>query len=151
MVEIDERELEARVGEVRVEVRLENFGDRYRANLGEIPEDQVRSATVRLLADTGARMLVLPDDIVQDLGLQERRRVVVTYADGRQEERPVAAAVIIRVGNRSAVVECIVSAPGTQPFLGQVELELMDLLVDCTNQRLVPRPESPYLPLVPLM
>lgn len=53
--------------------------------------------------------------------------------------------------DRSALVECIANAPGTRPLLGQVELELVDLLVDCTNQRLVSRPESPYLPLVPLL
>ena len=39
---------------------------------------------------------------------------------GRQEEFPVAG-----------------------PLLGQVVLEMLHFLVDCKNQRLVPRPESP--------
>jgi len=31
-----------------------------------------------------------------------------------------------------------------------VVLETMDLLVDCAQQKLVPRPESPFLPLLKL-
>jgi hypothetical protein len=35
-------------------------------------------------------------------------------------------------------------------LLGQIVLEEADLLVDCANQRLIPRPESPYLPTLKL-
>jgi hypothetical protein len=72
----------------------------------------------------------------------------VTYADERKEERPIAGVVGVRVGNRVASVNCIVGPPNNEPLLGQVVLEMMDLLVDCVEQRLVPRPESPLLPLL---
>ena len=141
---------EGRMGDVRVEVELENVIDRGRADMGDIPEGEVRSARVRVLADSGSRMLMLPEQLVQALGLRERRRVIVTYADERREERPVAGVVTVRVANRSSTGECIVGPPGSEPLLGQIELESMDLLVNCAEQRLVPRPESPLLPLVPL-
>jgi hypothetical protein len=32
--------------------------------------------------------------------------------------------------------------------LGQIVLEAMDLLVDCAQQKLGPRPEFPFLPLL---
>lgn len=76
--------------------------------------------------------------------------MIVTYADERREERPLAGIVTVRIGSRSTNVNCIVGPPGSEPLLGQIVLEAMDLLVDCSQQRLVPRPESPYLPMLKL-
>ena len=131
---------------MRVELDLENAIDRERAILGEIPADRVRSLRASVGADTGAALLVLPQDMVEALGLREVRKVVVSYADERREERPVAGIVTVRVGNRSASLECVVGPPNSEPLLGQVVLETMDLLVDCARGALVPRPQSPFLP-----
>jgi clan AA aspartic protease len=139
------------MGKVTVEVELENAGDRELYLRNFIPENQIHSAKVSVLADSGAVMLVLPQDLVEELGLREKRKVVVTYADGRKEERPVAGVVTVRVGNRSTEDNCIVGAPNSTPLLGQVILEKLDLLVDCRDQKLVPRPESPFLPLLDLL
>ena len=54
------------------------------------------------------------------------------------------------VGKRSASVNCIVGPHGNEPWLGPIVLEAMDLLVDCARQALVPRPESPFLPMLKL-
>jgi len=32
---------------------------------------------------------------------------------------------------------------GIEPLLGQIPLEEMDLVVDCSNKRLIPNPSSP--------
>jgi hypothetical protein len=95
-------------------------------------------------------MLVLPQDLVEALGLRQVGKAVVTYADERKEERPMAGIVTVRVGQRAANVNCVVGPPNSEPLLGQVVFEMMDLLVDCIQQKLVPRPESPFLPLLKL-
>jgi len=100
--------------------------------------------------DSGAVMLVLPQDLVEALGLREVGKVIVTYADERKEERPLAGVVTVRVGDRSTSLNCIVGPPNSEPLLGHVVLEIMDLLIDPVQQRLVPRPESPFLPLLKL-
>ncbi len=138
------------MGEVKVEIELENALDRERLHLGEISAERVRSARVQTLADSGAVMLVLPQDLVEVLGLREVGKAIVTYADERKEERPLAGVVTVRVGNRTTSLNCVVGPPNSEPLLGQVVLETMDLLVDCTEGRLVPRPESPFLPLLKL-
>jgi hypothetical protein len=74
----------------------------------------------------------------------------VTYADERKEERPVAGPVTVYAGDRFATVECIVGPPLSEPLLGQIPLEAMDLLVDPVAHALRPRPESPYLPMLKL-
>jgi predicted aspartyl protease len=134
------------MGEVKVEVELENAVDRELVLRGDLAERDLRSLKVPLLFDSGARMLVLPQDQVEALGLREIAKTIVTYADERKEERPLAGVVSVRVGNRVASVNCVVGPPNSEPLLGQVILEMMDLLVDCGEQKLVPRPESPYLP-----
>lgn len=138
------------MGEVKIELSLENAADRELLVLGHIKEGELRSANVRALVDSGAVMLVLPQDLVEALGLREVGKVIVTYADERKEERPLAGIVTVRLGNRLTTLNCIVGPPGSEPLLGQVVLETMDLLVDCSQQKLIPRPESPYLPLLKL-
>ena len=134
------------MGEVKVTVQLENAVDREMALRGNLSEAEIRSIEANLLVDSGAVMRVLPQDQVEALGLRELRKAIVTYADERKEERPVAGVVTVHIGNRTATVECIVGPPSNEPLLGQVVLETMDLLVDCSRQQLIPRPESPFLP-----
>jgi len=139
-------EPETFVGEVRVQVELENTVDRELVRRGMMRDEDVRRLVVPILVDTGAAMLMLPEDMAEALGLRVLRTAVVAYADQRTDEHPVAGSVTVRVAGREATLECVVGPPGSEPLLGQVVLEIVDLLVDCPRQRLVPRPESPFLP-----
>jgi predicted aspartyl protease len=138
------------VGEVKVSVELENTVDAVLVRRQALSPDKIRSATVPVLVDTGAVMLMLPQDLVETLGLELDGRVIVGYADERREEPPLAGPVTVRVGNRATTVNCIVGPPNSEPLLGQVVLEQLDLLTDCTRHQLVPRPESPFLPYLKL-
>jgi predicted aspartyl protease len=93
-------------------------------------------------------MLMLPQDVVEELGLEVFRKAVVAYADQRTEERSIAGPVTVKIGKREANVDCIVGPPASEILIGQVPLEVMDLLVDCVQRKLLPRPESPFLPLL---
>ncbi|MBU2462428.1 aspartyl protease family protein [bacterium] len=136
------------MGEVKCEVKLENYGDRYMFEEGKLPEEKVRRHITTALVDTGSTLLVLPQDIVEKLGLRRFKKVIVTYADERKEERDVAGVVTLAIGDRSANLDCVVGPPLSEPLIGQIALEEMDLAVDCKNQMLKPRPESPILPLL---
>jgi len=135
------------MGDVYVEIELENYIDRVLSEHGYLEPNKIRSEKVRVLADSGCTMLALPQDLVEKLGLRvKREKVIVTYADERKEEKPKAGVITVRVGDRSMETECVVGSPGSEPLLGQIILEELDLLVDCKEGKLVPRPESPYLP-----
>jgi len=138
------------MGEVRVELELENAVDRELFRRQCIQQSEIRSAKIHALVDSGAVMPVLPQDLVEALGLREVGKAIVTYADERREERPLAGIVTVRVGKRTTSLNCVVGPPNSEPLVGQVVLGTMDLLVDCTQQKLVPRPESPFLPLLKL-
>lgn len=135
------------MGEIVANVELENPGDRALVERGYGQERQVRRSSVDAVVDTGAAMLVLPQNVVERLGL-ETQRTVVTYADERKEERPLAGPVTVRIGNRSMNTDCVVGPPLSEPLIGQIVLEALDLIADCANRTLAPRfPDYPLLKL----
>ena len=138
------------MGEIVASVELENTTDRDNASEGLRDESTIRRTRVEGVVDTGAVMLVLPENVVSRLGLRTRREVIVTYADERKETRPVAGPVTIHIGNRFMIAECVVGPPLSEPLIGQIVLEALDLVADCTNRTIGPRPESPDSPLLKL-
>ncbi|MCD5391138.1 aspartyl protease family protein [candidate division NPL-UPA2 bacterium] len=134
------------MGEIKIKIELENYGDRYLFLQKKIEEDKIRQYKTEALVDTGAVMLSLPQDIVEKLGLVEDGKVIVTYADERKEERPLAKGVSIKIGNRSMVTDCVIGPPAGEALVGQIILEELDLIPDCQKQTLSPRPESPIYP-----
>ncbi len=138
------------MGEIIVEIELENVKDREMAEDGELPEADIRRAAIPAVADTGAMMLALPEDVVGQLGIRHRSSITATYADGRQGELPVAGSLFVRIGDRSMSADCVVLPKGTDALVGQLVMEGLDLVADCVAQTLHPRPESPDRPLMRL-
>lgn len=136
------------MGEIVVEIELENFEDRIDALRGRIDVGAVRRETILAVADTGARMLALPQDVVDRLGLAEIERVATVYADGRSGELPVAGYMMLRFGDRQMQTDCVVVPTGAEALVGQIVMERLDLIADCATQTLAPRPESPDRPLL---
>ena len=136
------------MGEIVASMELENTGDIVRQGLRD--ESTVRRATVDGVVDTGAVMLVLPEDVVGRLGLRTRRQVAVIYADERREVRPVAGPVTVHIGDRFMIADCVVSPPSSKPLIGRIVLAALDLVADYGNRTLGPRPESPNRPLLKL-
>ncbi len=138
------------MGEIVVDVELENLSDRNLFERGYLAEEEIRHVRIPAVADTGAVMLALPEDVVERLGIDEVGTINTTFADGRRGELPIAGGVGIQIGDRSMIGRCIVAPTGSDPLIGQVNMEEMDLIADCTNQTLHPRPESPERPLLRL-
>ncbi len=95
-----------------------------------------RSEDVELLVDTGATLLVVPQDLANRLGLTARRNQPVVIAGGRREVWPVAE-VRLTLDGQEVTTPCFI-APGGPPLLGAVALESLFLLVDPVAKRLVP-------------
>ena len=138
------------MGEIVVDAELENPIDRGVFERGYGKESDIRRTSVRAVVDTGAVMLMLPQNVVERLGAAVSGTVIVTCADERREERPTAGPFTLRLCNRSMPVDCVVGPPLSEPLIGQIVLERLDLIADCTNRALVPRPESPDYPLLKL-
>ena len=117
----------ARMGEIRVRVELSNL---------TVP---ARRATEEMLVDTGANRVYLPSGLVHRLGLRKVAEARVQYADGRTVWRPVVAPLRIAIDGRVAVLDAVSGPAGTEPLLGLVALEMLDLVPDPTTRRLEPK------------
>ena len=111
-------------------------------------EHQIRKHSMEALVDTGAVMLMLPQDVTEKLGLQFIRKAIVTHADERKDERSVVGPVSVKIGDRFMSTECIVGPPSSEALVGQIILEALDLILDPQNKSIHPRPESPIYPMV---
>jgi predicted aspartyl protease len=127
------------MGRFSVEVELANHEDQIRAKLGLIPPEQVRRVKARGVVDSGATRLVVSAAIAQHLGLETTSITSVRYADGRTAERNIVKEVHLAYGGRDSVFNAIVEPGRDSILIGAIVLEDLDFLVDCVNQRLVPR------------
>ena len=138
------------MGEIIVDIELENVRDRELAEDGELSAADIRRATIPAVVDADTMMLALPEDIVNQLGLRLDNSVNVIYADGRRAELPVATLLNVQICGRRAVADCIVLPQGSDARVGQIITRQLDLIPDPETKMLGPRPESPDLPLMRL-
>ena len=132
------------MGKITTDVRIENAVDWVRAE--DDGGADVRSVTTRAHVDTGSAELCVPEDVARPLGLREVRRVGLVLADGRETSAPVVGPVRVTVLDRSVLHELVVLPPGTEPLLGAIILEALDLVADPSGRRLLPRDErGPFL------
>ena len=101
--------------------------------------DDVRTATIRGLVDTGATRLVLPAQIVQQLNFPEQGMTQVRYADHRRAERQVVSQVQVYLLGRTGSFTAVVEPDREDALIGAFVLEELDLLVDPRLGRLIPR------------
>jgi predicted aspartyl protease len=127
------------VGRFSVELEVANYGDLTLMNRGLLPPDQVRRETIQGLVDSGATKLVLPQAVVKRLGLPLGDKILVRYADGRRVRREGAEGVYVQLLGRHGTFTAIVEPRRTTALVGAIVLEDLDLLVDCSAQRVVPR------------
>lgn len=134
------------VGEVRIKVKLTNGVEEALVRRGLLAADQVRSYEANALVDTGAVRSVIPVQVVQHLGLGIARKTRATYANDSSEDVDVSEMVGIDLIDRRTTEEMLVL--GSEVIIGQTVLESLDLLVDCTNHRVIPNPAHPDQPVI---
>lgn len=101
---------------------------------------------MQALVDTGAISCVLPQSLVESLGLAYAFDYNVQYANGQQEEVNVTEPVLMEILGRKVYEECLVL--GDIVLIGQTALEMTDLLVDCRREQVIPNPDHPHKPVI---
>ena len=129
-----------------MQLQLENQADRILLEAGQLQASTVRSAQVDALVDTGAVMVLLPQDLVERLGLPTNGSIIVTLANEQRVELPRARHLSLAIGDRQMDTDCLVGPPQSEPLVGHLVLERLDLIVDPLQRKVTPRPESPFLP-----
>ena len=127
------------VGRFAVQFEVANQGDVIKARDGLLEPNKVRRLTISGVVDSGATRLVLPEKVVKQLGLPVTGRVKVRYANNQTATRDAAQEAYVRLLGRDGVFTAIVEPKRRTALIGAIVLEDLDFVVDCTQQRLVPR------------
>jgi clan AA aspartic protease len=132
------------MGLVYAEIELYNAMDRALWRRKKIAEHEIRKIQVSALVDLGAYMMVIPERIRLQLGLEIIGYELSELANGQQEKVAVAEPIEIHFENRKATVDVLVI--GNEVLLGAIPMEAMDVLIHPKLQKLTVNPEHPNIP-----
>ncbi len=127
------------VGRFAVQFEVANHIDVVNAQQGSLEPDKVRRLTISGVVDSGATRLVLPEKVVKQLGLPYKGKVKVRYANNQTATRDAVKEVYVQLLGRDGVFTAVVEPKRRTALIGAIVLEDLDFVVDCTQQRLVPR------------
>ncbi len=128
------------MGRVLVAILVENLGDLWDAENGRIDLQAVRRIEIAdALVDTGSTTLALPTSIISQLGLRKRNEKNAITSGGKRTIN-VFGAVRLTILGRDCTVD-VMEVPDDVPALvGQIPLEMLDLVVDSRNRTLTGNP-----------
>lgn len=131
------------MGTVYAEIELINASDIEMARKHFIGEEEIKRFNVRMLANSGAYMMAINESIQAQLDLPfvEKRKAVM--ADGSVSEFKVVGPVFVKFKNRTAVCNAFVLKGDSEPLLGVIPKEEMDVVIHPLRQELIVNPEHP--------
>jgi clan AA aspartic protease len=126
------------VGKVIVKIKLTNLFDLALVSR-HLSKSKPRQVEVESLVDTGATRLYLKPSVIKKLGLQRVDAVRSQTTNGEAIRFKYEPVQLELMGRKESfdVIEVPESVPN---LLGQVPLEVLDLVVDSKRQKLIPNP-----------
>jgi len=92
--------------------------------------------------DTGATLLVLPEDVVKEFEFPVVRRQTVKYADEETADRDIVWGVEVEICERRGIFEAVVEPKKKYPLIGAVVMESLDLIVEPRSMGIYQNPRS---------
>ena len=132
------------MGLVYADIELINGYDLENARRYIIGEDEIRRMHVNMLVDTGSIMLCINESIQEQLQYPVTEKRKAETADGRIIECDVVSGVELRFKNRQTTCRAMVLPGSSEPLLGAIPLEDMDVLINPQRQELIVNPDHPY-------
>jgi len=132
------------MGLVYADIELINGGDLEMVRRHLMDKDEVKRIWVNMLVDTGAYNLCINENIQAQMEFPVVEKRKAETADGRVVELDVVDNVQVRFKNRATTCRAMVLPGGTEPLLGAIPLEDMDVLIHPQRQELIVNPEHPY-------
>lgn len=131
------------MGMVYADIELINTADLEMSRRHIIGEEEVKRMRLSMLADSGAYMMAINENIQSQLELPfvEKRKAVM--ANGSVQEFEVVGPVMVKFANRTAVCNAFVLDGNSEPLLGAIPMEEMDVMIHPLRQELIVNPEHP--------
>ena len=97
-----------------------------------------------MVVDRGAYMMAINETIQAQLDLPfiEKRKSIM--ADGSIVEHDVVGPIHVKFANRTAICSAVVLQGDTEPLLGAIPMEEMDVIIHPRRQEMMVNPDHPY-------
>jgi predicted aspartyl protease len=130
------------MGKVLTDLKLTSLYDLRDFKLKRIGEDEIKSLLINnVIVDSGASMLCLSKEIIEQLNLEFVKTIKVNTADGIVT-RGIYGPVVYEIQGRSARGDVLELAhPRIHALIGKIPLEQLDFLINPAANRLVTNPE----------
>lgn len=132
------------MGLVYADVELINGFDLELAHRYMIGDEEVKRMPINMLVDTGSIMLAINESIREQLQLPVVEKRKVQLANSNIAEYDVVSQVELRFKNRRTICNAIVLPVDSEPLLGAIPIEDMDVLIHPARQELIVHPDHPY-------
>jgi clan AA aspartic protease len=132
------------VGPIYADIELINADDLAFARRHIIGEEEVKRMSVNILVDTGSYMLAINESIQEQLQFPVVEKRKAQLANGHIVECDVVSSVELRFKNRQTTCRAMILPGDSEPLLGAIPLEDMDVLIHPLRQELIVNPDHPY-------
>ncbi len=132
------------MGLIYADIELINGDDLAMSRRHIIGEEEVKRMHVNMLVDTGSYMLAINESIQQQLQFPVMEKRKAQLANSQIVECDVVGWVELRFKNRATTCRAIVLPGDSEPLLGAIPLEDMDVLIHPQRQELIVNPDHPY-------
>jgi clan AA aspartic protease len=133
------------MGIIKAEIELVNPSDIVLAESGHLSENNIRKVEITALVDTGAYMLCINEEIQAQLGLRHMDVESLELADGSIIKAEVVGPVIINFKNRNTACRAVVLPGKSEPLLGVIPMEDMDVVIVPLKQTIDVNPAHPNM------
>lgn len=131
------------MGLIYADIEIINSNDLEFVRRGYMDIDEIRRMHVNILVDTGSFMLAINENIQEYLQLPVVDIKKARLTNEQSIECNVVAPVEIRFKNRKTTCQAIVLPGNSEPLLGAIPLEDLDVVINPLRQELTVNPESP--------
>ena len=132
------------MGLVYADIELINAGDIEMARRHIIGEDEIKRMHINALVDTGSYMLCINETIQEQLQFPVVEKRKAQLANSSVLECDVVSMVELKFKNRRTICNAMVLPGDSEPLLGAIPLEDMDVLIHPLRQELIVNPEHPF-------
>ena len=133
------------MGIIKADIELVNPSDIVLAESGHLSENNIRKVEITALVDTGAYMLCINEEIQAQLGLRHMDVESLELADGSIIKAEVVGPVIINFKNRNTACRAVVLPGKSEPLLGVIPMEDMDVVTVPLKQTIDVNPAHPNM------
>jgi clan AA aspartic protease len=131
------------MGLVYANIELVNKKDIILNESGHLKDKEIRKMDINMMVDSGALMLAINSAIKEQLGLNFIEERVATLTDGTSLTLEVVGPIEVKFKNRRCSVDALVLPGNSEPLLGAIPMQDMDVLIHPQREELIVNPEHP--------